>query len=168
MTTGTIPQVFDFANFILLSLKRYLGMQYLVVGGKQTAEYNRWRPFYPFIKFVNFVHIICKVIVLKRIFRLVMMFRGVKSIISLKKTKTVDCMLTFTDFIELVWKRCQLYVRMRSQPYSLACQALKNLISHASAYQFTTERLKTMCLFFKVRRIAQIGFCIIGYSCSHF
>lgn len=62
----------------------------------------------------------------------------------------VNSMMAFTDFMELVWKRCQLYVRMRSQPYSLACQALKNLISHASTYQFTTERIKTMCLFFKV------------------
>ena len=58
----------------------------------------------------------------------------------------------FTDFVELVWKRCQLYVRMRSQPcYSLACHALRNLINQASTYnKFTTERIKTMCLFFKV------------------
>ena len=64
----------------------------------------------------------------------------------------VDFMLEFTDFVELVWKRCQLYVRMRSQPcYSLACHALRNLINQASTYnKFTTERIKTMCLFFKV------------------
>ena len=61
----------------------------------------------------------------------------------------------FTDFVELVWKRCQLYVRMRSQPcYSLACHALRNLINQASTYnKFTTERIKTMCLFFKVNYI---------------
>ena len=61
----------------------------------------------------------------------------------------------FTDFVELVWKRCQLYVRMRSQPcYSLACHALRNLINQASTYnKFTTERIKTMCLFFKVNYV---------------
>ena len=66
----------------------------------------------------------------------------------------VDFMLEFTDFVELVWKRCQLYVRMRSQPcYSLACHALRNLINQASTYnKFTTERIKTMCLFFKVNQ----------------
>ena len=66
----------------------------------------------------------------------------------------VDTMLNSHDFIELVWKKCQLYEKMRQsthgQCYTLACQALKNLITHNSAYQFTMERIKTICLFFKV------------------
>ena len=67
----------------------------------------------------------------------------------------VDTMLNSHDFIELVWKKCQLYEKMRQssqngESYKLACQALKNLITHNSAYQFTMERIKTICLFFKV------------------
>ena len=63
----------------------------------------------------------------------------------------VDSLLAFADFIELVWKRCQLYQRIRhGQSYASACRALYNLIRHSSAYQFSTDRLKTMCLFFKV------------------
>lgn len=65
----------------------------------------------------------------------------------------VDAMLKGNfDFIEAVWKKCQLYEKMQqTHAYSLACQALKNLITHNSAYQFTMERIKTICLFFKVR-----------------
>ena len=63
----------------------------------------------------------------------------------------VEALLAFADFIELVWKRCQLYQRIRhGQSYASACRALYNLIRHSSAYQFSTDRLKTMCLFFKV------------------
>ena len=62
-----------------------------------------------------------------------------------------EALLAFADFIELVWKRCQLYQRIRhGQSYASACRALYNLIRHSSAYQFSTDRLKTMCLFFKV------------------
>ena len=63
-------------------------------------------------------------------------------------------LLKIHDFIELVWKKCQLYEKMRQstygQCYTLACQALKNLITHNSAYQFTMDRIKTICLFYKV------------------
>ena len=65
----------------------------------------------------------------------------------------VNAMLEKSDFIEMVWKKCQLYEKMQqTHGYSLACQALKNLITHNSAYQFTMDRIKTMCLFFKVKR----------------
>ena len=68
-----------------------------------------------------------------------------------QSVSVVEALLAFTDFIELVWKRCQLYQRIRhGQSYASACRALYNLIRHGSAYQFSTDRLKTMCLFFKV------------------
>lgn len=74
----------------------------------------------------------------------------------------VDAMLHNFDFIEAVWKKCQLYEKMQqTQAYSLACQALKNLITHNSAYQFTMERIKTICLFFKVRSVFHRFFFVV-------
>ena len=57
------------------------------------------------------------------------------------------------NLMEIVWKKCQLFEKMRNKSgngYNLACQVLRNLITHNSNYQFTMERIKTMCLFFKV------------------